>query len=182
MSGPEGSTPAAPVHRMAAATPGIARRLASFLYEGVLLFGVVMAAGLLYSPLTGQRHALQGTVGLQLFLFLVIGVYFVTFWSRSGQTVAMKTWRIRLVARDGGPVSQPRALARYLLSWLWFAPALATIKLAHFTSAGPIATLLVFGIAAYAALAWLRPDRQYWHDAVCGTRLIDWSPPPKRAA
>ena len=41
-------------------TPGVARRMAAFLYEGVLLFGVVFVAGYLYAALTQQRHALQG--------------------------------------------------------------------------------------------------------------------------
>ena len=46
------------------ATPGLARRLAAMAYEGVLLFGVLMVAGWLYSSLTQQRHALQGKTGL----------------------------------------------------------------------------------------------------------------------
>ena len=32
------------------------------------------------------------------------------------------------------------------------------------------------GVLTYAALAWLRPDRQFWHDVVCGTRLVDHKP------
>src|SRR5690606_4324287 len=59
---PAGEGPAA---QAAEGTPGIARRLASFVYEGVLLFGVVMIAGFLFSTLTQQRHALQGRHGLQ---------------------------------------------------------------------------------------------------------------------
>jgi hypothetical protein len=82
----------------APATPGLRRRLACFLYEGVLLFGVVMIAGLLYGLVTRQQHALVGLHGLQAFLSLVLGVYFVVFWSRSGQTLAMQTWHIRLVS------------------------------------------------------------------------------------
>ena len=37
------------------------------------------------------------------------------------------------------------------------------------------------GVLAYAGLTRLHPDRQYWHDAVCGTRLVTWKPPPKHA-
>ena len=107
--------------------PGLARRLAAFVYEGVLLFGVVMIAGLVYSGLTQQRHALQGRIGLMLFLFVVLGVYFSWFWSRGGQTVAMKAWHIRLLSANGSPVSRARAAARYVLSWLWFLPATAAV-------------------------------------------------------
>lgn len=159
-----------------AAAPTLWRRMAAFVYEGVLLFGVVMIAGYLYSSLTQMRHALQGTLGLQAFLFVVLGIYFVWFWSRGGQTVAMKAWHIRLVDTAGGPVSQPRALGRFLLSWLWFLPALAAVHLAGLKSTGAIFGSLVAGVLAYAALARLHPQRQFWHDAVCGTRLITWRP------
>jgi len=161
-------------------TPGLRRRLACFLYEGVLLFGVLMIAGYLYSTLTQQRHALSGLHGLQAFLFLVLGIYFVWFWSRGGQTVAMRTWHIRLVTAEGRPVGQPRALARYLLSWVWFMPALLSIWLADLHGALPTFGLMLAGVLAYAGLARLHPTRQFWHDAACGTRLITWRAGPSR--
>lgn len=155
------------------ATPGLSRRLACFVYEGVLLFGVVMIAGYLYSSLTQQRNALVGLHGLQAFIFVVLGIYFVWFWSHGGQTVAMKTWRIRLVTLSGEPVSQPRALARYALSWLWFVPALAFAYFAHLDSAAEIFGLMLVGVLAYAALSRLDAQGRYWHDVICGTRLVD---------
>ncbi len=164
---------------VALTTPGLARRLAAFVYEGVLLFGVVMIAGLVYSGLTQQRHALHGRAGLMAFLFVVLGIYFAWFWSRAGQTVAMKAWHIRLVAADGALVSQTRALLRYTLAWLWFLPAMAAVYSAGLRGKGEIAAALLVGVLAYAALAWLRPDRQFWHDVVCGTRLVDSKPEAK---
>ena len=157
-------------------TPGLARRMAAFVYEGVLLFGVLMLAGYLYSSLTQQRHALQGKAGLQAFLFLVLAIYFTWLWSHGGQTVAMKAWHLRLVRADGQPVGQGQALLRYLASWLWFVPAWATAHLAGLHSGGALAGLMLAGVLAFAALTRLRPDRQFWHDAACGTRLIDWRP------
>lgn len=157
-------------------TPSIQRRLAAFVYEGVLLFGVLFVAGWLYSTLTQLKDpGRQGTLGLQLFLLLVLGVYFVWFWSRGGQTVAMKAWHIRLVDRQGRPVSQVRALARFALAWLWFVPALLTAKMAGLHG-GALFGLMFVGVLAYAGLARLHPDRQFWHDVVCGTRLVDWRP------
>ena len=162
-------------------TPGLLRRLACFLYEGVLLFGVVMIAGLVYGVATQQRHALVGATGLRVFLFFVLGAYFVWFWSRSGQTLAMQTWHIRLVTRSGQPVTRLRALCRYLLAWLWFVPALVALKLAGLQGALPAFAAIGAGVLAYAALTRLHPDRQYWHDAACGTRLVTWKPPPRHA-
>lgn len=156
--------------------PSVLRRMACFVYEGVLLFGVLMIAGYLFSSLTQQRHAMLGRHGLQAFLFVVLGIYFTWFWSRGGQTVAMKAWHIRLVTRDGGAVSQARALARYLLSWLWFLPALTALYLAGLHGLGEIFGLVFAGVVIYATLSRLHPERQFWHDAVCGTRLVTHHP------
>ncbi|WP_298827588.1 RDD family protein [uncultured Piscinibacter sp.] len=160
--------------------PGLWRRMACFLYEGVLLFGVVMIAGYLFSSLTQQRHALSGRHGLQAFLFVVLGIYFVWFWSHGGQTVAMKAWHIRLVDRRGQPVTEARALLRYLLSWLWFVPALLALWMGDLKSGAAITIVLLTGVVGYAMLALLHPQRQFWHDAACGTQLVHWKPPPKR--
>ncbi len=147
--------------------------MSCFVYEGVLLFGVLMAAGLLYAIVTGQRNAMVGRHGLQAFLFVVLGVYFSWFWTHGGQTLAMKTWRIRLVRADGALLSLPRAWLRYLLGWLWFAPALVWLWLEGATGLTPSLATLAAGVLIYAALAWMLPGRQFWHDVVCGTRLVD---------
>jgi uncharacterized RDD family membrane protein YckC len=172
-----GAPPAAPGRLT---TPGLARRLACFVYEGVLLFGVLMISGYLYSSLSQQRNALQGRHGLQAFLFVVLGIYFVWFWSHGGQTVAMKAWHVRLVARDGTPVTQARALARYALAWLWFLPALVGLWLAGAKGLGTIGAALAGGVLGYAALSWLDRERQFLHDRLCGTRLVDWRLQPAR--
>jgi uncharacterized RDD family membrane protein YckC len=156
------------------------RRLLSFVYEGVLLFGVVMVAGFVYATSTGQRHALQGMHGLQVFVFLVLGVYFVGFWTRVGQTLPMRTWHIRLVDGAGKPPGVARASVRYLLCWVWFLPALASVRLLEIDAAGRISAALLAGVAAYALLALLSSDRQFLHDRLCGTRLVDVR--PKRTA
>ena len=160
----------------ATAAPGLARRLASFIYEGVLLFGVVFVAGYLFSALTQQRHALQGQHALQAFLFIVLGVYFIWFWSHGGQTVAMKAWHLRVVDLQGRALSQPRALARYVLSWLWFMPALLSVYLLGLRSAGAIFGSLFVGVIVYALVSRLHPRRQFLHDALCGTQLITQLP------
>lgn len=161
----------------AQAAPSLRRRLACFLYEGVLLFGVVMIAGYLFSSLTQQRHALQGRHELQAFMFLVLGIYFVWFWSRGGQTLAMKTWHIRLVAANGSVVGQWRALSRFFASWIWFLPSLLAIWLFDWQGSASIFGAMAVWVLLYAGLSRLHPRRQYWHDVVCGTRLISWRQP-----
>lgn len=161
---------------MTAVAPSLRRRLAAFVYEGVVLFGVLMISGWLYSSLTQQRHALQGRLGLQLFLFLVLAVYFVWFWTHGGQTVAMKAWRIRLVAADGQPLGQVRAMARYVAAWLWFVPGFVAAWAADLHRGGALALALAVGALGYAGTALLHPDRQFMHDVLCRTRLVDVTP------
>ena len=153
--------------------PPLRRRLSAFVYEGVLLFGVVMLAGFVYGVATDQRHALQGQRGLQWAVFLVLGAYFAGFWSRQGQTLAMKTWHIRLVDRNGGQVGPWRALSRYALSWIWFLPALIYVETQGVRGGGTASVALLCGVAVYAALSRFLPGRQFLHDLLCGTRLVD---------
>jgi len=166
-------------------TPGVARRLACFVYEGVLLFGVLMAAALVYGVATDQRHALVGAFGLRVFLFAVLGAYFIGFWTQQGQTLAMRTWHIRLAVADSDSLRPPgwiRAGARYLLAWLWFLPALLALYFSGLKGAPAAFATLFAGVVTYALLARLHPQRQFLHDTLCGTRLVTWRPPPKRPA
>jgi uncharacterized RDD family membrane protein YckC len=170
----------AAVDAAAAPTPSLRRRLAAFVYEGVLLFGVLMISALVYGLVTQQRHALVGMHGLQAFLFLVLGLYFGWFWTHGGQTVAMKTWHIRLQTKAGHPVPAARAALRYLWSWLWFVPALLWSQLSGLRSGAEVALALSLGMLVYAASTRLHPTRQYWHDLLSGTRLVQVRPPPRR--
>ncbi|MGL4316247.1 MAG: RDD family protein [Pseudomonas sp.] len=153
---------------------GLRRRLAALVYEGVLLFGVLMIAALVYGLAMQQRHALVGLHGLQLFLFMVLGLYFTWFWTHGGQTVAMKTWHVRLLSAQGQPVGAARALLRYVLSWLWFGPALVCIDLAGLRSGGAITLVLLTGMLLYALLSRFNQRQQYLHDLLCGTELVYW--------
>lgn len=149
--------------------------MACWLYEGMLLFAVVFMAGWLFSTLGQMRSGMDDRRPLlQAFLFLIFAIYFVWFWSR-GQTLAMKTWDIRLVDRNGRAVTQARALLRYLLSWAWFAPPLAALAPFRLTVA-EIGLLLVGWVLVWALLSRFHPLKQFWHDALAGTRLVS-SPP-----
>lgn len=152
--------------------------MACWLYEGMLLFAVLFVAAYLFSAMTQTRHALENRHAQQAFLFVVLGIYFTWFWSK-GQTLAMKTWNIRIVDRHGRQVTQLRALLRYCLSWLWFLPVLAAV--APFQLSGAEAAVLVIGwVVVWALLSRFHPERQFLHDALAGTRLATASPSPAR--
>ena len=155
-------------------SPGLRRRMACWLYEGILMFGVVFISGYLFGTLSQTRNALDNRNALQAFLFVVFGIYFVWFWSK-GQTLAMKTWNIRLVDRNGQAVTQLRALLRYVLSWLWFLPPLLAVVPFHLPGA-EITVIVIGWVAVWALLSRSHPEGQFWHDAWAGTRLISSEP------
>jgi uncharacterized RDD family membrane protein YckC len=129
---------------------GILRRIASMLYETLLLIGVLLLTLLLPHLLIGAfAHRVASASILWAHLFLVLLVYFVGFWRHGGQTLAMKTWHIRLVSRDGQAISTAQALRRFLWCWL---------------------TLALGGIGLIWAL--FDRDRQFLHDRLAGTRLV----------
>ncbi|HEX5372019.1 MAG TPA: RDD family protein [Aquabacterium sp.] len=152
------------------------RRMAAFIYEGVLLFGVLMAVGLVFGIAVGQRHAMHDRAGLQAAVFLSLSLYFIWFWIQGGQTLAMKTWHVRLVRADGLPVTLFQAALRFIMSWLWFWPSLLLSRLAGWHHSREIVGLLLIWIVIYAALSWLLPRRQFLHDVICRTRVIDTRP------
>jgi uncharacterized RDD family membrane protein YckC len=84
----------------------------------------------------------------------------------------MKTWHIKVVRRDGQPLSQTRAVGRYLLSWMWFLPPLAAVQVFNLDARFSLVASFSW-ICFWAALAFLHKDRQFLHDALAGTRLID---------
>ena len=150
--------------------PSLRRRLACWLYEGMLMFGVVFIAGYLFGTLSQTRNAMDNRPGLQAFVFVIFGIYFTWFWSK-GQTLAMKTWNIRVVGRDGQAISQRRALLRYMWSWMWFLPPLAAI--APFSlPVGETLVILLGWVVFWALLSRFHPHRQFWHDALAGTKLV----------
>ena len=143
-----------------------------------MLFGIGLipgAIGALFVALTGHQHPLQSDSALRVITFAIYAVYFTWFWSVRGQTLPMQTWRVRVVTAAGRPLTQARALWRFVASCAWFAPAALLASINGWTRWQSLAAFGV-GVVAYALLALLHPQRQFWHDALCGTRLIQESP------
>ena len=162
-------------------TPSLRRRLSSMLYESMLLFGVLFMSAWLFSTLLQQRHALYLRHAMETWLFVVLGIYFIWFWTHGGQTLAMKTWRFRLVTADGTPVGRWRAALRFLLAWLWILPGLALAS----TMPGHRWLLVLvpaLNLLLWAATILLDGRRQFLHDRLAGTRLVDVKPTTRAPA
>lgn len=157
-------------------TPPLTRRMACLAYEAMILFGVGLvpgAVGAFFVRVLGAEGAWHAESFLRAIAFVVYGVYFVGFWSRGGQTLPMQTWHLRVVTRDGAPLTQARALARYLLAWLWIVPGWAVGTLAGWHGTRMLAAIGA-GALLYALSSLLQPQRQFWHDALAGTRVVVW--------
>jgi len=157
-------------------TPTRPRRFASMMYEGVLLFAVVFLADYLFDTLTQSKHGLMLRSTRQAWLFLAIGGYFLLCWTRSGQTLPMKAWHIRLVAVDGATPSFGRLVARFVLMWVLPLLGAATVwgisKLTGWPSA---LTLIVAAPFTVFIPTWFSPQQQFLHDLLAGTRLTNVS-------
>jgi len=101
-----------------AAPAGLLRRLAALFYDVLLTIALAFAATFALLPLTDGEAILTSTQGLAgrlyhaLLLLLVFG-YFGLCWTRGGQTLGMKAWRIRLGTEDGRPVTWGNSLVRF---------------------------------------------------------------------
>lgn len=154
-------------------TPSLLKRMAAWVYEGLLLFALCALTGLVFGYAAQSTHALSHRLELQTLLFCVIGVYFTWFWSK-GQTLAMKTWRFKITDAQGKALSMRRAAARYLLSWLWFLPPLLALAFSNL-SKDRLYLTLVGWLVLYWLIAWWHPSKQFLHDRLAGTRLVNIS-------
>lgn len=146
-------------------------RLLCMVYEAVLLFGIFFAAGLLFD-LTTQHQNAESLRGLrQLYLFVVLGIYFTYFWGHGGQTLPMKTWHLRLVSADGTAISFRQAGLRYCLAWMWFLPALG---ISYFLNLQHWASVILFfvGLSGWALISRFDANHQFLHDRIAGTELV----------
>lgn len=165
---PSGAAPAP------APAPGLWQRLMSAMYECVLLFGVLSIALLVYFRVTQLQtmRVPEHHPGLTAYTFLVLAFYFMGFWLRSGQTLAMKTWHLRVQRVDGRPIRPWQALVRYLAAWLWVAPPFLVLQASGVKAPAAHVLVPLLWIAGYAALATRHPRRQFLHDVIAGTELV----------
>lgn len=132
------------------------RRLGSLLYEVLVILALTLFLFLLpLAVFSGVSHRMLGPGLLWLYLFILLGVYFVWCWIKGGQTLAMKTWRLWVVdAQTSRPLRPLQAVVRYGMGWIFWPTGLALLW------------------------SFLDADAQFLHDRIAGTRII-YEPKPK---
>lgn len=129
--------------------PGLKRRLVGMLYESLVVFSILLIGFLLPQiVLSGFQMSLPPRV-LWLHVVLLLMIYFVWCWLNGGQTLPMKTWKLRVVNADGLPLRPAQAVLRYLAAW---------------------PSILLLGIGIFWAL--FDKDKQFLHDRIAGTKIV----------
>ena len=131
-------------------SPGILRRLGAMLYDTLLLLALLMMLSYPYVWLVGaDKPGLALKTAYQIYLLAICFFFFAGFWVRGGQTLGLRTWRLKLVTQDGGPITWGIALKRFAFACV---------------------SLLCLGLG----FLWMMHDRDKlaWHDRWSGTKLI----------
>jgi uncharacterized RDD family membrane protein YckC len=130
-------------------TPSVLKLCGSLIYDTLVVIALCFAVALIFLALVGDAtHGMKRYL-FQLFLWGVVGTYFTWCWLKSGQTLAMHTWHLRLVRADNRPLSLPLALARYMLASL---------------------SSLLLGLGFLWAI--IDPDRLFLHDRILRTKIV----------
>ncbi len=129
-------------------SPGLFRRIATLIYDGVLLICLEIVVAL---PLPAIPEEVRSSFGGRMAIFaamMLVAWLFVGYcWTHGGQTLGERAWRVRVVAQEGSPMTWGLSLRRLLLG----IPSL---------------------IAAGTGYLWVLVDRdgQTWHDRLSGSR------------
>lgn len=125
------------------------RRLAALGYDALLMFAAAMLVELVLVIATDATGAGVPQWATRALCFAIGALYFGASWTRGGQTLGMKAWRLLLRRDDGSTVAWPTALLRYATAWV---------------------SLLAFGLG----FAWALVDgrRRALHDLLAGTEMV----------
>lgn len=134
-------------------SPSLPRRLTAMLYDTFLviaLAGVLnaLALGVVVRATGGEQQLLNAHVVQILTVISTIG-FFCVFWLKSGQTLGMQAWRIRLVDFEGKPPTAGKAIMRCL---------------------GAFLSVSCLGLGYLWCL--VDNNKRYWHDYLSRTELI----------
>ena len=133
------------------------KQLAAMLYDSFLIVAILFAAAAI--PVAFNRGEAVDSPAFSFYLLFVVFTFYAWFWHKSGQTLGMRAWKIRIVSEFGGNPSWGVCYLRLIFALI---------------------SLMCFGLG----YLW-RLFRPYtWHDKLSQTSVIDVSSlsrPPKKS-
>ena len=159
-------------------SPKFWRRVSCGLYEQLILLGVIALTFLVPNLAVGVLFGVSLPSWLSfLYLYTVLGIYFVWYWTKSGQTLAMQTWRIRMIDQQGDTLKRRQALWRYFYGSLWIIPCVLLQWAFHLEKWQIIEMLFAVALFFWPLTIYLdrkdRMQRQGLADRFAGTRLVE---------
>ncbi|MBQ4813488.1 RDD family protein [Pseudoalteromonas luteoviolacea] len=129
---------------------GFIRRLASLIYDALVVIAFAMLTTIVYLALvqgmvsigwftleghedvTALIQATPALYYLRATLLVTVSVtFFAYFWTKSGQTIGMRAWRLKVQRNDGQLLSWPQAVARSLTAALGIGNLIVIIDRKH---------------------------------------------------
>ena len=167
-----------PAELTALPSPKFWRRVSCGLYEQLVLLGVIAFTFLLPNLALGILFGASLPSWLTfLYLYAVLGIYFIWYWTKSGQTLAMQTWRVRMIGMNGYNLTRRQALWRYIFGSLWLVPCVILQWMFHLEKWQIIEMLFAVALFIWPLSTFLdrRPvsERQGLPDRMAGTRLVE---------
>ncbi len=167
-----------PAELNALPSPQFWRRVSCCLYEQLVLLGVIAFTFLLPNLGLGILFGISLPSWLTfVYLYAVLGIYFVWYWTKSGQTLAMQTWRVRIIAKDGHQIGKSQAFLRYVYGSLWLIPCVILQWAFHLEKWQIIEMLFAVALFIWPLSIYLdrrhNLQRQSIPDRFAGTRLVE---------
>jgi uncharacterized RDD family membrane protein YckC len=99
----------------------VGMRLTALIYDVFPLMGLWFFGGAIGLSVAGEANKFARNTTVQALVLLFTAGYFVISWTRGGQTIGMRAWRLRVINEDGSRIAWPRALLRFVLACFSFA-------------------------------------------------------------
>lgn len=164
---PSTQSPIDPERPSLGPAPWFSRAAAGF-YDAFILLALWLLTGSVVAMASGGFAHPQV---VQLVLLGLAWVFFGYLWTKSGRTIGMQAWHLRVESQTGTLMSWKQATARFAWCALFIGGFWLGLILLGTGQVALGGALVVAGAAAYLS-AYGEPDRRTWYDRASGTRLV----------
>ena len=153
---------------------GLTRRIAAMIYDGLLLFAILMLASVPFVIPLGEGEDMESTHRLvyQLAMAGVIYAFFVGYWTTRGRTLGMQSWGLQIVNNDGRIPTLGQSTLRFFAASVPWACLVLGLYLLFFMD--QLVPAIVAWIVTGLGFTWQLVDkaRLGLQDRFSGTRIV----------